>query len=271
VAPSFGWQLAAREHLGSQAAGVFAGVAAGGLTAAGLSRRVLGASGGGFVRLGATSADELSGALAYTNVASAAGSGAAVGYADLFGYWQHRAGPIELLFGGGARTGTAGSLGTSGWASGSATVWLMPRLAVVVAGGRALADPTRAVPAVRYLSLAFRVGERQSQPLAAMPVRHPDIDRGDGHLDVSITTDSMCLVTVRADTATLVELMADFTDWEPVSLTRLPNGSWGLERAIAPGVHHVAIRLDGGPWHAPPNLTRAPDEFGGEIGLLAVP
>jgi hypothetical protein len=33
----------------------------------------------------------------------------------------------------------------------------------------------------------------------------------------------------------------------------------------------VAIRLDGGPWHAPPNLTRAPDEFGGEIGLLAVP
>jgi hypothetical protein len=79
------------------------------------------------------------------------------------------------------------------------------------------------------------------------------------------------VVTVRLHAAATLELMADFTDWEPVGMTQLPNGDWTLERGIAPGTHRVAIRVNGGAWVVPPNLPHVSDEFGGEVGLLIVP
>jgi hypothetical protein len=39
---------------------------------------------------------------------------------------------------------------------------------------------------------------------------------------------------------------------------------------IAPGVHRVNVRADGGPWRPPPGLSVVRDEFGGEVGLLVV-
>jgi hypothetical protein len=39
---------------------------------------------------------------------------------------------------------------------------------------------------------------------------------------------------------------------------------------IAPGVHRVNIRVDGGAWRPPPGLSVVRDEFGGEVGLLVV-
>lgn len=271
LAPSLGGQLLAREHLGSTNAGGFAGVTAGTVGQAGVWQRVLGAHAGGFVRLGANGNEQLSGAMAYTDATPPAGFGSAVRYADLFGYWSHQGGPFELLVGGGARTGLAGALGTSGWASGAATLWLTPRLAVVVSAGRALSDVTRAVPSVRYVSFALRLGQQHTTPTIELPPHRAGEDRIDGHLDVRATGDSTRLITVHADSARAVELMADFTDWEAVSLVKMPNGDWTLARPIVAGVHHVAIRIDGGTWRAPPNLTRAADDFGGEVGLLAVP
>ena len=83
--------------------------------------------------------------------------------------------------------------------------------------------------------------------------------------------DSLRTVTVRLRAAMTVELMADFTEWEPVSMIQLPNGDWTVERVVAPGTHRVAIRVNGGPWAVPPNLPHVSDEFGGEVGLLIVP
>lgn len=271
LSPSFGWQLLAREHVGTSESGGFAGVTAGSVGQAGVWQRVLGAHVGGFGRFGAQGAEQFSAALSYTDATPPSGFGSSVRYADLFGYWSHTAGSVELLAGGGARARGGGSLGATGWASATATYWMTPRLAVVVAGGRALEDVTRAVPAVRYLTFALRVGQRQATPVVAVIARRPKVDRRQGLLDVRVMDDSTRLLTVRADSASTVELMADFTDWEPVMMTRLPNGTWRLERVMTPGVHHVAIRIDGGSWLVPPNLTRAPDEFGGEVGLLAVP
>ena len=34
------------------------------------------------------------------------------------------------------------------------------------------------------------------------------------------------------------------------------------------GVHHINIRIDGGPWIAPPGLPSIRDGFNGEIGVL---
>jgi hypothetical protein len=148
---------------------------------------------------------------------------------------------------------------------------MTPRLAIVLSGGRALEDVTRAVPSVRYLSIALRIGQQRFENTLPLPKHRADVDRTDGHVEVSATNDSSRLVTVWADTAVSVELMADFTGWEPVTMTRGPNGAWILERAIASGVHHIVIRVDGSAWRPPPNLAHVPDEFGGEVGLLTVP
>lgn len=271
LGPSFGGQLLAREHVGGLGGGGFFGATAGTIGQGGVWQRVFGGHGGGFLRLGPRQRDELSAVLAYTGAAPPAAFGPATRYTDLFGYWDHQGGMLELLVGGGARANTTGPLGTSGWASGSATLWMTPRMAIVLSAGRALADVTRAVPSVRYLSFALRFGQQHATSPITLPAHPQDGDQETGHLAVRATSDSTRMIIVRADSATSVELIADFTDWEPVALARMPNGRWTLARPITAGVHHVAIRIDGGMWFPPPNLTKAPDDFGGQIGLLAVP
>jgi hypothetical protein len=93
-------------------------------------------------------------------------------------------------------------------------------------------------------------------------------------------TDGSRELRVLVPGARRVELMGDFTDWTPVALTPLGRraggrGSdgddvWLAELVIAPGVHRVNVRVDGGPWRPPPGLSVVRDEFGGEVGLLVV-
>jgi 1,4-alpha-glucan branching enzyme len=68
----------------------------------------------------------------------------------------------------------------------------------------------------------------------------------------------------------VVELMGDFTDWRPVVLAKAGDGIWEVTLPIAPGIHRVNVRADGGAWGAPPGLTVATDDFGGVVGLLPV-
>jgi hypothetical protein len=46
--------------------------------------------------------------------------------------------------------------------------------------------------------------------------------------------------------------------------------TWTYNVFIGPGVHRINIRIDGGPWVAPPGLTVVRDDFGGAVGLLVV-
>lgn len=271
VAPAFGGSVLARGYLGSSDDGGFAGISAGAVGQSGAWWRLAGAHAGGYLRLDGAGTDELSGAVVFTNAKPPAAAGPAIRYGDLLGYWQHDRGPLELLIGGGARASATRSLGSTGWVSGTATLWMTSRLALVFSAGRALEDVTRAIPSVRYLSLALRVGQQRSTDLLPTAIHRGNPDHEEGRLEVRASRDSMRLVTVRADTAAAVELMADFTDWEPVAMVKGLDGIWSLERPITPGAHHVAIRIDGGAWRAPPNLARVPDDFGGEVGLLAVP
>lgn len=70
--------------------------------------------------------------------------------------------------------------------------------------------------------------------------------------------------------AGIAEIRGDFTDWLPVQLTRGPGGVWFVPKGIAPGVHTLSVRLDGGAWHAPPGLPTMDDGFGGIVGVLVV-
>ena len=270
AAPAFGWQVLAREHLTGSLGGVFAGGAAGAVSQAGFWRAVLNAHTGGYVRLDPLGRDELSAALSFTD-GGVMPDGARFRNGDAIAYWTHRSGPIELLAGGGVRVYSIAQSIYSGWGSASVVLWITDRAGIVVAGGRALEDVTRGVPAARYLSASLRLGGSRGTTGAATLVHRIHLEEDGGRLDVRAGDDSLRIVTVRLRQASTVELMGDFTDWEPVSMMQSPNGDWTLERIVSPGTHRVAIRVDGGSWGAPPNLPHVSDEFGGEVGLLIVP
>jgi len=271
--PSFAWQTMAREHVTWSLGGAFAGVGGGQVAQHGFASAIGTAQAGGYLRLDPLGRDELSAAYAYSDAGlPATPSAPRARYTDAVAYWAHRGDWIELSFGAGARTHHRRDSLVESWASGSATLWLSRRAALVASAGRALADETRGVPSVRYLSFALRFGWRPSRPSDALLVRHTPRDDDGGRLDVHGGADSLRVVTVRQATAvTSVEIMGDFTDWEPVALTSMPNGEWRIERVITPGPHRVAIRVDGGPWRVPPNLPRVADDFGGEVGIVIVP
>ena len=44
-----------------------------------------------------------------------------------------------------------------------------------------------------------------------------------------------------------------------------------FEFVIAPGVHHLIVRTNGGPWAPPPGVPVMQDSFGGTVGSLVVP
>jgi hypothetical protein len=77
------------------------------------------------------------------------------------------------------------------------------------------------------------------------------------------------LIRLRLAGATRVELMADFTDWQPMELEGR-GGVWERAVPLAPGTYRLLIRIDGGEWVAPPGLAVVDDDFGGKVGLLVV-
>ena len=185
-------------------------------------------------------------------------------YADLFGAWRHDDGAFGLGVSGGVRGQMTGARAANAWATADATIWVAANRALVFGVGQTLADVVRGVPRTRYASVAMRLS---SAPHVSIGMHGPPI-RGP-RLTVTSTSDGR-RVDVVADGASRVELMADFTDWAPIDLTRAGD-VWRVELAIAPGLHRVAIRIDGGAWTAPANLPRVTDDLGGVVGLVAVP
>jgi hypothetical protein len=67
-----------------------------------------------------------------------------------------------------------------------------------------------------------------------------------------------------------VEVMGDFSEWQPLALERR-GGAWERALALSAGPHRVLVRVDAGPWQPPGNVAVANDDFGGTVGLIVVP
>jgi hypothetical protein len=185
-------------------------------------------------------------------------------YVDVAASWRRDRGGIVLGATGGARTGI--QEGTRGglWASAEATAWVTPRSAIVVSGGRSLEDPVRGIPRTTFLSLALRMTGQRHLTLS----RRATV--AGARVSIVRVDDARRRIEIRGATASRIDVMGDFTDWTPVALEALGD-VWRLEREISPGLHRIAIRLDGGEWIAPANLPRATDDLGGVVGLVTVP
>ncbi len=149
----------------------------------------------------------------------------------------------------------------------SASRGIAPSLALVAAAGRAGSDPVTSVPGARYFALGLRlkVGSQAIAPPAAAarttattPFRiGPALAAGRE-------------IVIRVADARAVELAGDFTDWKPVALQPWGEDGWRALLPISPGLHRLAIRIDGGAWRAPPGTRPIASEFGGEVAEVVV-
>jgi len=188
---------------------------------------------------------------------------AAPSYYDLTGAWRHDRSGISIGLNGAYRYGTRSTnAGSSG--SADAALWVFPQTALVLSVGRSLDDPVRGVPRTTFASIGLRVtgavheaiGRRRTVKGATVSVQ-----RVDG---------SSRRFEIRGVNASRVEVMGDFTGWTPVSLERVGE-TWRFEKPASPGLHRIAIRIDGGEWISPANLPSTTDDLGGVVGLITVP
>lgn len=200
-------------------------------------------------------------------------------YADLVlgGRWSPRR--TEVTATAGYRVGERAT-GASRWMEVGGSYWVTSHLALLAGGGVFPTELWRGLPGGRYASVALRVATHA--PPASDPQRLAELvqpyelsrlrrQRGAAtQFTVVVETDGTRTLRVAAPGATRVEMIADFTDWAPVPLVPSGRGTFSLNVFLSPGVHRVNVRLDGGPWVAPPGLSVVRDEFGGEVGLLVV-
>jgi hypothetical protein len=182
-----------------------------------------------------------------------------------------------------------GSLGLRAWSRGgghgvygevSSGIALNPWFSVIVSGGRYATDPTRGSVSGRYLGLALRMTALPHRERPTVPVRtsrSPHYSAPDATDPVapsvelrSCRCDGMAFV-VRAPGATRVEVTGDFSNWEPVALSRAETGEWSAVLQLTRGTYRFNVRIDDGPWIVPAGVSRLEDEFGGDVGLLRVP
>ncbi len=149
----------------------------------------------------------------------------------------------------------------------SAARSLTPHLALVAGAGRSGTDPVTSVPGAKY----FVLGLRLKLGPAATPVFHwlpPPPE--DSPLRIGPALPAGREILIRVPGAEQVELAGDFTDWEPVVLQRVEASGWRTVLPIAPGLHRLAIRIDGGDWRPPPGVRSVRNEFGGDVAEIVV-
>ncbi len=75
---------------------------------------------------------------------------------------------------------------------------------------------------------------------------------------------------LRLPDARRVEMRGDFTGWEPLVLAGTGSGWWEATVQVAPGLHEIEIRVDGGDWRPPPGLPTTLGAFDSQVGVIVV-
>lgn len=203
-------------------------------------------------------------------------------YSDLrsSGRWRMNKLVLEGVLG--ARFWSTGG-GRGVFGEGSAIFEASPIVALVFSGGRYPTDVVSGSIAGRYVSLALRFGTttiRRRVPTALPSRQHSSSGAGTSagsELQLTVQTlpgnDGEVRLSLYAPGAATVEISGDFTDWQPVSLSRSAENSdlWTLTFHVSRGMHRINVRRDGGAWTAPGGTTRSADDFDGEVGVFTIP
>jgi hypothetical protein len=168
---------------------------------------------------------------------------------------------------------------TRSWGSLNAAFWFSNWGALVATGGSFPADILQGYAEGRFASVGVRLGVRPHHAATgphwrvtsnAIPSSAAARRQGLISFTAKLQPDGTYLFQADAPDARNVEIMGDFTGWKAVSMRREANGLWTTTLVVAPGTHHMNVRLNQGAWLVPPGVPPASDEFGVHTGLLVV-
>jgi hypothetical protein len=191
-------------------------------------------------------------------------------YSDVQGsvHWEKSFLEVSGLTG--YRFGDASDVATDSrrWASATVTAWMSRDVATVVGGGREPANPARGLPARTYAHLGFMFAAWPAMTAGNVPIeiRASAIQS----FDFSAAGVSLQRLQVHIGGVQTVELMGDFTDWEPVMMVWRGRDLWEALLPIGIGVHEINVRVDGGKWQPPPGTPTMNDGFSGKVGVLVI-
>lgn len=198
-------------------------------------------------------------------------------YTDLESSARARRGPLTFEAAIGARVWSRGG-GRGVYGEASATYALGERTALIVSGGRYPTDAISGSIAGRYLTAGLRLQSAPRRPFVARdPPAYTPHGGSNGYaaaapeLRVERAAPDAVRLIVQAPLAGAVEIVGDFTDWQPVALQRGADGSWEIVLALSSGLHRIDVRIDGGAWLVPAGTTPMADDFDGAIGIFVVP
>ncbi len=191
-------------------------------------------------------------------------------FSDLEASFRWEVGPMELTGQMGHRFGNSYDVTPDSrrWSSASATMWISDRIAFVAGGGRQPALPLRGIPARTFGMAGMEVAYSPISK-AAVPVSLPHMVLVRA-FEAHPAANGMEKIVIHVGGVEAVEIMGDFSDWSPLTLTRRGRDLWELALPLSPGVHSVNVRVDGGPWAPPPGVPTMRDGYNGEVGLVVV-
>lgn len=222
-------------------------------------------SGGSSDVFGATNPNNPGAGTGTGDTLSRTGSVPARHYSDVESsvYWSHGPLAIDGLIG--TRVSTSYGQRTT-WGHAQASWALGEQFALVATGGSRASEPAIGRLGGNFFSFGVRLA---SAPWIAHAL-HPGARSTASSFGVRADGTTR-IIYVHAPAARTIELMADFTDWQPVAMRHAANDEWQVAMQIAPGSHRVNIRVDGGEWSAPPGASTVQDEFNGLVGLVVIP
>ncbi len=191
-------------------------------------------------------------------------------FGDLEGVLHWDLGALELTAQTGYRFGDSYDVtgDSRRWTSAMATMWLNERVAFIAGGGRQPALPLRGLPARSFgmagFELAYWPLSKNSVPVS---IPHTPLIKT---FEYHSASGGLQKITIRVGGVERVDVMGDFSDWSPLTLLRRGRDTWELSIPMSAGMHQINVRVDRGPWIAPPNMPTIKDSFNGEVGLLVV-
>jgi hypothetical protein len=161
---------------------------------------------------------------------------------------------------------SVGAFPAATWAQAGGSIDLPHGFGIDFSAGTSPARIGLGIPGSRFVSVGLRVQpvhrspDVQAKPPA--PIAAFTVHRDGGR---------RFTLTYAAAQAGMVQMSGDFNGWTPIDLEEDGRGRWRATITLAPGVHHVSLRVNDGPWFAPPGTPSVPDDFGGTTGIIDVP
>lgn len=181
-------------------------------------------------------------------------------FTDVTGAVTLERGPVVLSLSSAARVSSF--YGSTGAGSAFLQWFVAPELSLELGAGSYLREPYQGFPRAGFFVLGVRIHG------APRPVRHV-LARQWAPLVPEARGDSL-VVRFRFPSVQAVAIAGDWNSWQTRPLRFVGGDLWEGTLALARGVYHFNLLVDGRDWVVPNGVATVPDGLGGMVAVLLV-